>query len=202
MLWINSSNDLYEDLTVHANIFNHAHTTAIYIDGQANPTINHCDFTNINSFGIQNNGSKEINAINNYWDLPSGPYHPELNPDGEGCHVSDNVIFEPWLQESISITPPPQDEYISNIAIQQRTDGSGLIDVFFDLVGSASNYLIIVEISLDSGNSYSPVGSSYLQGDTGPLAPGAQKHIVLDLNAALPNEYSTNAKLKIIATNQ
>ncbi len=38
-----------------------------------------------------------VNAPYNYWGVPSGPYHPDLNPDGTGDNISDNVLFEPWL---------------------------------------------------------------------------------------------------------
>jgi hypothetical protein len=43
-----------------------------------------------------------IDAQNNYWGAPSGPYHPTLNPGGQGDTLwSDSVLFIPWL------TAPP-----------------------------------------------------------------------------------------------
>lgn len=47
--------------------------------------------------GISNEGSGTVNATYNWWGDDSGPYHPELNPDGSGDAVSDGVTFEPWL---------------------------------------------------------------------------------------------------------
>lgn len=37
----------------------------------------------------------------NYWGDPSGPYHPILNPNGQGDACGDNVVFDPWLTDSI-----------------------------------------------------------------------------------------------------
>ncbi len=33
----------------------------------------------------------------NWWGHNTGPYHPTLNPNGQGSSVSDNVLFHPWL---------------------------------------------------------------------------------------------------------
>jgi len=40
-----------------------------------------------------------VDATANWWGATSGPYHDELNPDGEGDSVSDNVLFEPWYAD-------------------------------------------------------------------------------------------------------
>jgi len=52
---------------------------------------------NNTSYGVYNIQSPSINAQNNYWGDPSGPYHPTQNPSGRGDRVSDNVNFRPWL---------------------------------------------------------------------------------------------------------
>lgn len=39
-----------------------------------------------------------VNAENNWWGDTSGPAHLDLNPEGQGDKVSDNVNFEPWLE--------------------------------------------------------------------------------------------------------
>ena len=38
----------------------------------------------------------DVDATANWWGALTGPYHEELNPDGEGDNVSDHVLFEPW----------------------------------------------------------------------------------------------------------
>ena len=47
--------------------------------------------------GMENQIATEIDAENNNWGSPTGPYHPTLNPTGLGDSVSDNVDFEPWF---------------------------------------------------------------------------------------------------------
>jgi len=61
-----------------------------------------------------------LDAENNWWGDPSGPFHPLLNPAGTGDEVSDNVDFEPWLIEEGGT--PTTDAHAEEI------DGSGTID--------------------------------------------------------------------------
>jgi hypothetical protein len=53
-------------------------------------------------FGMDATGlgpGEEIDATNNWWGEPSGPFHPTKNPKGAGSEVSDKVRFDPWLRE-------------------------------------------------------------------------------------------------------
>ena len=53
--------------------------------------------------GIENAGTGVvINATYNWWGDDSGPYHPTLNSGGLGDHVSDNVDFTPWIDNSVT----------------------------------------------------------------------------------------------------
>lgn len=48
-----------------------------------------------------------IDARNNWWGDPSGPYHPTLNPAGRGdTLLSDSVLFIPWLTSPPDTTMP------------------------------------------------------------------------------------------------
>ncbi|MBL0062250.1 MAG: right-handed parallel beta-helix repeat-containing protein [bacterium] len=38
-----------------------------------------------------------FDARENWWGDSTGPYHPNLNPEGLGTEVGNGVIFEPWL---------------------------------------------------------------------------------------------------------
>lgn len=47
-------------------------------------------------------GSEEIenvDATDNWWGQETGPNHAEKNPSGEGDEVSDNIDFEPWIDD-------------------------------------------------------------------------------------------------------
>ncbi len=51
--------------------------------------------------GLRNKTTTSVvNAINLWWGSPAGPYHPTMNPTGEGNDVSDGVNFSPWLMSS------------------------------------------------------------------------------------------------------
>jgi hypothetical protein len=88
---------------------------------------------------------------------------------------------------------------ITNVQVNQRTDGSGLVDVYFDLSGSEDTYFITLRVSFDAGANYWAVNAGMLSGDTGPLSPGSSKHIVWYPSQQFPDRYSPQTKLKIIA---
>jgi RHS repeat-associated protein len=58
-------------------------------------------------FGLRNQTGVEMDARGNWWGDPSGPTHPELNPDGAGDVVSADVLFDPWR------TVPSQGEILA-----------------------------------------------------------------------------------------
>ncbi|MDZ4204701.1 MAG: fibrobacter succinogenes major paralogous domain-containing protein [Bacteroidales bacterium] len=93
-----------------------------------------------------------------------------------------------------------QTSSITNIQVNQRSDGSGLVDVNFTLNGTGSSYYINLEASLNAGATYTPIPVGYLSGDVGPITPGSNKLIIWDGKASYPDTYSTLAKIKIIAT--
>lgn len=64
--------------------------------GNARPTIHYNDISG-NQWGVYNATARTVDAINNWWGDPSGPFHPLLNPLGSGDRVSDRVDFIPWL---------------------------------------------------------------------------------------------------------
>lgn len=47
----------------------------------------------------EDDGSEPIDATNNFWGDPSGPYHAQNNSDGTGDEVSNGVLFDPWMDE-------------------------------------------------------------------------------------------------------
>ncbi|MFN3301627.1 MAG: right-handed parallel beta-helix repeat-containing protein, partial [Patescibacteria group bacterium] len=63
-----------------------------------------------------------VNAKNNWWGHPTGPYHPILNPNGQGDRVSDGIDFVPWLTEDPLKKLENQKPQISNLG-QFKSDG-------------------------------------------------------------------------------
>lgn len=88
---------------------------------------------------------------------------------------------------------------IENLQVAQRTDGSGLVDIHFDLNGQGEMYNISLEVSFDDGVNYASVNKSSLSGDFFEVTPGLDNQIIWDGKATHPNIYSPQTKIKIIA---
>ena len=54
------------------------------------------------------NGRTIVNATHNYWGDDSGPYHRLNNSKGQGVNITDNVLFEPWLDEHGNLVYLPE----------------------------------------------------------------------------------------------
>lgn len=93
----------------------------------------------------------------------------------------------------------PQNGSINNVVVEQRSDGSGILDVYFNLSGTGNEYNISLEASFDAGNTYFSIAVDFLSGDLSGITPGSNKHIVWDGQGSFPDTYSTQSKLKIIA---
>ena len=50
-------------------------------------------------FGVNNEAAAIVDAEDNWWGDPSGPHHPTANPAGTGDAISDNVDFDPWIED-------------------------------------------------------------------------------------------------------
>jgi len=62
------------------------------------PTLNCNNIFNNNHFGVYNaTPITKVNALNQWWGSPSGPYHSSVNTGGAGNQVTDGVEFIPWL---------------------------------------------------------------------------------------------------------
>ncbi len=79
----------------------------IWCGGSNDITISYCDITGNAAYGVRNNYAGDtVNAENNWWGDSTGPYHPTLNPTGQGDTVSDYVDFIPWLGRPVKIAEP------------------------------------------------------------------------------------------------
>jgi len=67
---------------------------------------------------------------------------------------------------------------ISNIQAIPRSDGSGIVDVFFNLNGIENSYDITLEVSFDGGSTYLPISSNYIVSDVSDVNPGNNRHII------------------------
>jgi len=87
---------------------------------------------------------------------------------------------------------------VTNVTASQRTDGSKLLDVFYDLSGTETQYTISLEISFDDGVSYQEV--SEVSGDVGAVEPATGLQLTWDAATEFPDGfYSEAMKVKVNA---
>ncbi len=88
---------------------------------------------------------------------------------------------------------------ITNINAAQRTDGSMIFDIYYDLNGPEPAYTITGEVSFNAGTSYAPFNN--VTGDAGDgIAPGTGKHIIWTFGAEFPGQFSDQLIIKVIAS--
>lgn len=89
---------------------------------------------------------------------------------------------------------------INNIIVEQRDDGTGYVDIHFDLIGFGNDVFdITLKVSFDGGDTYSLIQSQHLSGALESVAPIPGLHIEWNGMASHPNVYTEEAILKIIA---
>jgi hypothetical protein len=91
-----------------------------------------------------------------------------------------------------------QTQSITNIQVSQRTDGSGNVDVYFNLTGPSPNYYLILEVSFNNGGTYNVVPSTFLSGNYS-VTPGTSRHLIWNGKGSNDNTYSAQTKVKLIA---
>ena len=95
---------------------------------------------------------------------------------------------------------------ITNVTASQRTDGSKLVDVTFDLSGeNDEGYNMYLLISFDIGENYTQLFS--ISGDLGysdslgvGISVGNNKHIVWNAGEESPGLYSEQVMFKVVGT--
>ena len=86
---------------------------------------------------------------------------------------------------------------VTNVQASQRTDGSLLVDISYDVSDEDGDAVTIsVSVSDDDGLSYD-VNATSFTGDTGAeITPGTGKAIVWDAGTDLPGVYGTEYRVK------
>jgi len=115
----------------------------------------------------------------------------------------NNVFFSVLVISILVLTSqalanlPPE---VNNVTASQRTDGSKLVDIYYDFNDADGDLCTVsVKVSDDGGLSWD-VNAVSFSGDIGSgIAPGTGKHIIWDCGTDLPGEYGTNYRVKVIA---
>ncbi len=128
--------------------------------------ITYCDFKEIPSYGVNNLSSATVDAPSNFWGHSSGPYHETLNPNGQGCQVSDNVNFDPWGMIPYNSIQGGEFDFVSDaepFAMPVFYRGSRSFFYFYvDETGSTPPEGTTFDFIMNSGNTAVNAGGEYL----------------------------------------
>jgi len=94
------------------------------------------------------------------------------------------------------------DPVVSNVRSVQRP-GTRLVDITYDVADSDSPTVgVAVEVSADSGVTYTVLAESFT-GDVGNgIKPGTGKRVVWDAKADWPNKYSSKVRFRVLVSDQ
>lgn len=91
-----------------------------------------------------------------------------------------------------------QNGSITNIITAQRTDGSMIVDIYYDLAGSQSEFRVTAEASFDGGSNFAILNQ--VSGDIGfNIATGTSKHIIWNFGIEYPGSYSSTTQIRLTA---
>ncbi len=101
---------------------------------------------------------------------------------------------------NIQTSAQNNDPIVSNVLFSQRSDGSGMVDINYDVTNTdGGNIFITVKASNNDGTTWN-YAIIQVSGDIGNVAPGNNKNIVWDFSTEHPNTYGDNFRIKIKAT--
>ncbi|MBX3728572.1 MAG: formylglycine-generating enzyme family protein [Candidatus Sumerlaeia bacterium] len=90
---------------------------------------------------------------------------------------------------------------VSNVQAGQRPDGSGLVEVSYDLSGGVDPMTVFLHVSLDDGATWSVIPHpDHVSGDVGTsVGNGASRQIVWDAGTERPGVTWENARVRVTA---
>ncbi len=140
--------------------------------------------------------------FNNDGIIDSEEQHPVWIYNDPGTYtvslsVSDgtNSNTETKLDYVVVVAP---ESGIINILPGQRTDGSKILDIEFDLYGNEPEYYVWLDVSFDNGVNFQTVNA--VSGDTGWIAPAQNRQIIWDAGDEFPDGfYSKTMRVKVSA---
>ena len=106
-LYINNSTGTH---TLKGNLFSDNQYGIKFVAPPAGTAVIASRMESNSLFGILNNGPNEVDARNNWWGDPTGPYHATKNSAGLGNPVSDLVLSNPGAR--LLLAAPSRRPYI------------------------------------------------------------------------------------------
>ncbi len=89
---------------------------------------------------------------------------------------------------------------VSNVTASQRTDGSRLVDIYYNLADADGDPCTVSVQASDDGGANWAVPITAVSGAVGPgITPGMNKHIVWDCAVDLPGAFGSQYKVRVCA---
>lgn len=93
------------------------------------------------------------------------------------------------------------DPVVSNVRFAQRTDGSRLVDVYYNLVDADGNACAVTLLASDDGGADWVMPCSQCTGDVGPgIAPGPDRHIVWNFGLDNAGWEGDDYRVRVVAS--
>ena len=162
--------------------------------------------------GVANWDAPPLDARDNYWGDPTGPYHATQNPGGQGDKVGDNILFYPWLNAPSSGVTAPGAMLVTTGAPNLVSPGQTVdyaIQYLNGMTETVRNGLLVVQlpraaeyVASSGGGSYWPERDQvfWMLGD---LPAGSQGFLSFRVRFAwgLPREYADSSITLITGDN-
>lgn len=135
---------------------------------------------------VTNWNAPPLDARDNYWGDPSGPFHATQNPGGLGDNVGDNILFYPWLAAPSTGAAVPGAMLVSTGAPSQISPGESVdyaLQTLNQMTRTVHSAILMLQL---------PQAASFVEGTQGAiywpdrhqvfwklgdLAPGANKFV-------------------------
>ncbi len=177
----------FSTLTLQAGFF--YNVSFYYFTKNLATTNDYCRYSVKYDNGTNWDGWTNVAINSNAWtvvsvDVPAGSNYLRLRLSSK---FDGTTKYAHWDYIKVEKTPIPNTApAVSNVSANQRTDGSKIVDIYYDLF-DANNDLcdISVKLSSNNGSSWDLIPSpAYLSGDFGDDLPsGTSKHIIWDAGA-------------------
>ncbi len=198
------------DASMLQNCYLHDNQDAAY--GEIASAVVRANHIEGNLSGVTAAGGAQIDARLNFWGSSTGPFHATTNPEGVGDPVTDNVLYDPWLDE-----PPEQDSAVGGLVVVTgapdlvspgQTAEFSVQYVNLDST-TITNALAVLQMPVATEFISATHGGSYWRErhqvvwQLGDLAPGASGRMSAELRFAwgLPRDYRDSSITIVSADN-
>ncbi len=132
------------------------------------------------TFGLRAGEEEPVTAVYDWWGHPSGPFHPLLNPDGQGEPITGNVTFSPWLTSTV-VTPPAEELliYISGPGRPADGEPTDYVVFYHNLSTSAITVPLVVAL---------PHSTEYVESSEGVYWPERHELVVRPEGGIAPGQ--------------